>query len=307
MLNFHNVLNSSTVVNSHFNFSVNRHARVRRSVGRFTLKAKVVLPAFFAVICSLPAQANLVLTAPPRESVERGEELYGPLAHALTVQLGQTVVYQHPRDWNEYALRMRDNAYDIVFDGPQFAAWRIKHLQHVLVAKLPGDLSFMVVKHYDDKELVRANDLINTGTAVCGMPAPNLATIAVLKHFPNPIVQPNIYEVSSMNDGYELLKNRQCRALVMQAQFLRNLPDLEQQRLSVLFTSARYPNQTVTVSKRVTDAQRATIAALLTRPSGMPETQELLKLYSKQAKHFEQANPQDYTGKESLLEDMWGW
>jgi hypothetical protein len=49
------------------------------------------------------------------------------------------------------------------------------------------------------------------------------------------------------------------------------------------------------------------MAALLMHPDGMPETQELLKLYSKQAKHFDQANPQEYIGMESLLEDMWGW
>ena len=217
------------------------------------------------------------------------------------------MVYQHPRDWIEYALKMRDNAYDIVFDGPHFAAWRIKHLQHVPVVKLPGDLFFLAVTLFDDKKLVRAYDLINTGTPVCGMPSPNLATIAVMKHFTNPIIQPDIYEVASLNDGYELLKNGKCRALVMQAQFLRNLPDLEKGNLNVLFTSAHYPNQTVTASKRVTDAQRATITALLTRPNGIPETQELLKLYSKQAKHFDQANPQEYLGMESLLEDMWGW
>ena len=193
----------------YFGLAVFRQARLLQAqfAGRSSLclarNVKAILLAIFGVILFQPAQANLVLTAPPRESVERGEELYGPLAHVLSLQLGQTVVYEHPRDWIEYALKMRDNAYDIVFDGPHFAAWRIKHLEHVPVAKLPGDLFFLAVTRYDDKKLVRANDLINTGTPVCGMPSPNLATIAVMKHFTNPIIQPDIYEVPSLNDGYE--------------------------------------------------------------------------------------------------------
>ena len=307
MLHVLNVFNLFAVHNSRLDFSIDQLTCLRRSRFRIARNLKAVVLAFFGVIYLLPAQANLVLTAPPRESIERGEELYGPLAHALSVQLGQTVVYQHPRDWVEYTQKMRENAYDIVFDGPQFAAWRVKHLEHALVAKLPGDLFFLAVTRYDDKKLVRANDLINTGTPVCGMPSPNLATIAVMKHFTNPIIQPDIYEVSSLNDGYELLKNGKCRALVMQAQFFSNLPIKEKAQVNVLFTSARYPNQSVTASKRVTDAQRAAIAELLTRPDGVPETQELLKLYAKQAKHFDQANQQEYSGLESLLEEMWGW
>ena len=67
------------------------------------------------------------MTSPPRESAARGEELYGPLAQLLTVQLGQSVVYERARDWIEYSTRMKQDKYDIVFDGPHFAAWRMKH------------------------------------------------------------------------------------------------------------------------------------------------------------------------------------
>lgn len=271
------------------------------------MKVKVVVLAVFGLLFFASAQANLVLTAPPRETVERGEALYGPLAHVLSQILGETVVYEHPRDWSEYTLKMRQNAYDIVFDGPHLAAWRIKHLEHVPVAKLPGDLFFLVATRYDDKEITRAHDLINTGTPVCGMPSPNLATIAVMEYFTNPIIQPDIYEVPSYDEGYSLLKVGKCRAVVLNAQYLTNLPAAEKAQLNVLFTSVRYPNQTVTTSKRITNAQRASISALLTNQNGVTEAQELLKVYTKQAKRFEPANMQEYAGMESILEEMWGW
>ena len=86
-----------------------------------------VFSIFFCVLYSLPVSADLILTSPPRESAARGEELYGPLAQLLTVQLGQSVVYERARDWIEYSTRMKQDKYDIVFDGPHFAAWRMKH------------------------------------------------------------------------------------------------------------------------------------------------------------------------------------
>jgi len=43
------------------------------------------------------AQAELVLTSPPRESKEMGVQQYGPLAAYLSEQLGEKVSYVHPK------------------------------------------------------------------------------------------------------------------------------------------------------------------------------------------------------------------
>jgi len=268
----------------------------------------LVMSLVLSSVFSVPAQADLLFTAPPRESVERGEELYGPLARLLTTELGIKVVYEHPRNWKKYADKMQSNAYDIVFDGPHFAAWRIKHLGHVPVVRLPGELSFVVVIRSDEKKIIEPRDLIKTNTPLCGMPPPNLATIVVLRQFSNPIIQPAIYETLGFQEGYELFQAGKCKAAVFQAKFVDKLPKAEKAQLKVLFTSGgALPEQTVTVSGRVTEPQRAILAALLTRPEGLPATQELLKQFTKQAKHFKPANSEDYPGLETMLEEMWGW
>lgn len=257
---------------------------------------------------TVPAQADLVFTAPPRESVERGEELYGSLARLMSAELGVNVVYEHPRNWKKYAEKMQSNTYDIVFDGPHFAAWRIKHLGHVPIARLPGELSFVVVIARDEKKIAESRDLIRANIPLCGMPPPNLATIAVLRQFSNPVVQPEIYETEGFQEGYELFRTGKCRAAVFQARFIEKLPPAEKSRLKVLFTSGGLlPEQTVTVSRRITDPQRAILAALLTRPEGISATKELLKQFTKQAKSFKPANSQDYPGLETMLEETWGW
>ena len=134
------------------------------------IKARLVVISYFCITFSFPASADLVLTSPPREPAARSEELYGPLAELLTTQLGQTVVYERPRDWIEYSTRMKQDRYDIVFDGPHFAAWRMKHLGHTPVAKLPGELSFVVVSRKDDKTQNRMRDLISA--PLCAQASP---------------------------------------------------------------------------------------------------------------------------------------
>jgi len=252
------------------------------------------------------ARADLVLTAPPRESVARGAELYGPLAQVLTIQLGQTVVYERARDWIEYATNMKADAYDIIFDGAHFAAWRIKHLGHAPVAKLPGELTFLVVSHKADPSLTRLRDLIQG--QLCSQASPNLGTMAVLAAFTNPLIQPDLYEVANANDVYTSFKAGKCRAAVFQDKYMNRLSDEEKSNLRVLYSSSRYPDQTVTVSKRVTDRQRAVLTELLTRPAGIAATQELLKQFTKQAKRFDAVQPKEFAGMEALLEGvLWGW
>ena len=63
------------------------------------------------VIClccfSVSANAELIFSAPPRESSNAGAELYGPLAEHLSSLLGEKVVYQHPKNWLQYQRDLR--------------------------------------------------------------------------------------------------------------------------------------------------------------------------------------------------------
>jgi ABC-type phosphate/phosphonate transport system substrate-binding protein len=251
-------------------------------------------------------QADLVLTSPPRESAERGQEVYGPLAELLSRELGVTVIYEHPFDWTEYATKMRADRYDIIFDGPHFAAWRMKHLRHVPVVKLPGTLSFVVIGDGKDVKQKQLRDII-TGR-MCGPASPNLGTLAVLAQFDNPIIQPDLYEVADITATFDLLRSGKCSSAVVQQKALGRLSESDLSQFKVLYTSGTFPEQTVTVSRRVTDRQRAVLAELLTRPSGIEATTKLLAQYARQARSFEVASQQDYAGLENLLEGvLWGW
>jgi len=164
------------------------------------------------------SHAELILTAPPRETAEVGKKTYGPLAEYLSTLLGEKVTYVHPYSWLEYQRDVRKDVYDIVFDGPHFVSWRMEHLKHDVLVKLPGTLEFVIVANKDDSEVAKMDDLI--GKYICSFPPPNLAALIIINQFPNPVRQPEIWGVSgSFKNVYQALQDQKCSAAVFRSNF----------------------------------------------------------------------------------------
>lgn len=250
--------------------------------------------------------ADLVLSAPPRESLQQGKDLYEPIADKLTEVLGQKVVYQHPATWAEYANNMRNGYYDIVFDGPHFVAWRQKNLKHEPIASLPGSLQFFVVTNKDNKLVNNKRDLV--GKKICGMPSPHLATDMVFEIFKNPVLQPIIYEVrGGQLKAYEAFKEGKCVATIFRTTLFNRLTKQEKSKLKIVATTKELPNQTISVSQRLHDNAN-TIADFLTSKEGAITADSLLTRYSKNKKSFVKAHPEKFADAADLLEGVvWGW
>ena len=270
------------------------------------------IPALFfcaflnAILLTSSATAEYILTAPPRENADLGKETYEPLAEYLSQLLGDKVVYQQPNGWFDYTQKMRDGRYDIVFDGPHFAAWRVKHLQHIPIAVLPGTLDFILIAKANDQEVNKAKDL--NGKKICGMLSPNLGTSLVYELFENPVLQPVIEEVSGgMREVYKAFVNGQCRAAILRNQYYHGLPGTEKVGFKIIAKTESLPNQTITISKRL-EKNAQQIADFMVSREGAMAAQGLLKRYSQSAPYFEATNTNRYEGIEDLLEGVvWGW
>jgi ABC-type phosphate/phosphonate transport system substrate-binding protein len=246
------------------------------------------------------------LTSPPRETREDGERIYGPIAQLLSKELGEKVIYVRAVNWIDYSNDMKKGAYDIIFDGPHFAAWRVKHLDNAPLVKLPGALTFVVIAHANDPGTNSLRDL-RTG-AICSLAAPNLGAMAILAQFDNPIYQPSTVEALEPMGVMKAFKANKCRAAIMMDKLLKKLSDDDKKLIKVIYTSRSYPDQTITVSKRVKEEQRKALVTALTANGGVPAAKALLGLYTKQATHFEVAQLDEYAGLEDLLEGViWGW
>ncbi|NOX44063.1 MAG: phosphate/phosphite/phosphonate ABC transporter substrate-binding protein [Gammaproteobacteria bacterium] len=255
------------------------------------------------------AQADLVLSAPPRESLEAGNALYGPLAKHLTELLGEKVTYQHPDNWLHYQRELRNDVYDVVFDGPHFVSWRIKHLRHSVLVKLPGTLEFFIITKKSDERINKLTDLI--GKKICGISPPNLGTMTVIDQFKNPVRQPDIFPV---NGGFGQVAKKfssgACDAAVLRSNFYnKKLTENARAVTKKLFASTPLPNQAISVSSRVNNKNKIKIVQSLTRGEGLEISRGIVKRFGgKQAKSFIVANQQDYMQQVDLLEGVvFGW
>lgn len=273
---------------------------------------RLINSIFLAVILialSTPINAELILTAPPRENPETGEKLYGPLAKHLSELLGEKVTYVHPNNWLEYQRDLRKDAYDIIFDGPHFVSWRMSHLKHDVLVKLPGTLEFVVIVNADDNEVKDVKDLI--GKKICGIPPPNLATLTVIEQFPNPVRQPVIWGVDGgYMDVFRAFISGQCRAAVFRSTFFeKKLTEQDRTNTRVLFRSKALPNQAISVSSRVNSDAKNKIIKSLTAGNGMIATKSISRRFGgQQAKPFISASKEEYEQHTQLLEGIvFGW
>lgn len=264
---------------------------------------------FLATLLLPPSlQATLFFSAPPREDDAKAKVLYEPLAKLFSEVTGETVVYIHPKGWLDYSTEMRAGNYDIVFDGPHFAAWRISHLNHLPVAKLPGTLDFVVISRKDNKRM-RNRRNVARGT-LCGLASPNLGTVSVLAEFQDSIIAPKVIEVKGgFNKVYEAFKEGQCDVAVLRDNVWNKfVPKADKEELRVLYKVAPLPNQTITVGPRINQKLRDAITSALLSKDGTAAGDKILERFSKTSKQFVQCKRADYDDLEKLLEGVvFGW
>ncbi|MEJ2140886.1 MAG: PhnD/SsuA/transferrin family substrate-binding protein [Gammaproteobacteria bacterium] len=265
-----------------------------------------VLLSFFVATEALAR--DLIFTAPPRETKEAGQKLYGPIADHLSKLLNTKVVYEHPNNWLKYQRDMRNDKYDIVFDGPHFASWRIAHLGHEPLVKLPGHLQFVLVTDKDNNEIKSSADMI--GKSMCGISPPNLSTLSMLKLYSNPARQPMIKGIKGgMGKVFKTFKAGKCDAAVLRTAFFKKKLKKEQQdSVKKVVLSNKMPNQVITVSKRISKEAKFIIQKSLTQGVGVKSTKGILKRYAGKAKSFIKAETVEYLPHTALLEGViFGW
>lgn len=272
----------------------------------------VVILGLFLISTHLAAQAEgLILTSPPRETPDKGQKMYGPIADYLTKALGVRVTYQHPGNWLQYQRDMRNDKYDIVFDGPHFIAWRVAHLGHEAIIKLPGKLQFMLVYEKGGATYTKTDDLI--GKRICGIPMPNLSTLSILDFYRNPVRQPIMKGIKGgMGKVYKALVGKKvgCHAAVLRTAFFKKkLKKAQRDNLITLIKSKAMPNQGISVSKRVSQKFKNIIVSELTKGGkGAASMKGILKRFGGKAKGFIPVKGNEYDGYNMLLEGViFGW
>jgi ABC-type phosphate/phosphonate transport system substrate-binding protein len=255
------------------------------------------------------AASELILTAPPRETAAAGNKLYKPVAKYLSQLLNRKVTYKHPGNWFNYQAKMRKDKYDIIFDGPHFISWRIAHINHEVLMKLPGDLQFMVVTNAGNAKLNEGKDLI--GKKVCGISPPNLSTLSFLASFENPVLQPRVKGIKGgMGKVFKAFEKKKCPAAVLRNVFYnKKLTQEKRDQLKIIFNSKALPNQAISVSSRLRREEKSKITNALLSGAGAASLSGVVKRFGgKKVKTFIPTDNKEYDGYKNYLEGViFGW
>ena len=263
----------------------------------------LVLSTLFCINNAVAAN-NFIFSAPPRGPVEAETKVYEPVARYLSKALGKTVTYQHPGDWLSYQAEMQKGAYDLIFDGPHFASWRMKRIQHEPLVVLPGKLIFMVFVRNDRKQVTNMKHL--AGRTICGLAPPNLATLTVYDAFSDqPLRQPRIKQVKSFKNGFQQVIDRKCVAGVARDKLYKKLD--KENRTRVIYTSKGVANQGFSAGPRFTEQEKKKITKALLDKNNHQELETFHKRFNKSFALLKQASLIEYAGLDRMLENSWGF
>jgi len=247
----------------------------------------------------------ITFTTAPTQSLAQTKKIYGPLVDYLAKATGKNIKLVAARNFLEYTSKMRKGEYDIIFDGPHFVSWRMEHINHQPIARLPGKLVFgAIVK--DGGVINNVKQLI--GKKVCAVNSPNLATLMILDSFPNPVRQPVIVSARSFKDAFKCLKSGKGKAAFLPMGFWKKFKKKgKTDGLRVLYTTKKnpLPTRTFSISKRLDAATRSAIQKALLNTEGQEGAQPLLKRFRR--KNFVDAPSSEFKGLSRLLLSVWGF
>lgn len=247
-------------------------------------------------------RSELVFSAAPRGGQEASEQKYAPLAEYLSKVIGKKIVYKYPGTWGAYQGNMQKGAYDLVYDGPHLNGWRVAHLQHNVLAKIPHELVFVALVKKDNSRINSTNQL--AGRTVCAHAPPNLGTLTLLSKFDNPARLPVIVAVDGWDNIYKAMMADKCvAAVVPKSVWQRN--DKDGTDTKAVFKGESLPNQAFSAGPRISKEDQARIAQALISPAATEVTEKIRAEYNATA--FVAPARDEYVHLGDLLRSEWGY
>ncbi|MCK4707185.1 MAG: PhnD/SsuA/transferrin family substrate-binding protein [Gammaproteobacteria bacterium] len=246
------------------------------------------------------AETITFITA-PTHSKQKTTEIYTPITEYLTKKTGKEVKLILPINFLDYINKMRKGVYDITFDGPHFASWRIKNLGDTPIVRLPGKIKIAVVSKSEYKIFDKLDDLI--GQRVCAFASPNLLTMAYLDHYTNPIQTPIPVPAKGFKGLVKCLNEDKGKAVVLRDKMWNKMDKTGLKLIDVPEHS--YPDRTFTISSRIDSETQRIIHQALISPEAKAPLSKLLKTFKKP--ELITASKKEYDGTEQLLRSIWAF
>ena len=258
--------------------------------------------AVLSFCLSLPLVAEAAekyrLGIAPVLDYEETMKTYQPMAEYLSQKAGIEVELVPARNFIGYWSQMRKpEAYDFILDGAHLAAYRVEKMEHRLLARVSGVLSFTLISRPDDL-ILDPEELVNRKVAV--LASPNIGGLQAHKLFNNPMRQPKMIEAKNALDALEAVRSGKADAAFVPTPILSRYPEA-----TVIISSEQMPNMTLTASPRVPPEVAEAVASALIEAGASEDGKTMLDEVN--IVGFEPVVSAEYKGLEKLLQGMWGY
>lgn len=240
------------------------------------------------------AASDLIFTAPPRESREAAEAVYGPLVDYLSRVTGERFVYQHPESWVSYFEIVTQNKAHLYFSEAPSVGFHVKNHGHRILARGPDEQWLLVQRSDAGSKLA--------GRPACLLPPPDTGFLLFMSQsaFDKPTHAAHVVPVEFYEDAITGLINQQCQFSAVAKGFFDLFPAPYRQELAAT-PLAVVPGQAFTTSRKVDNATVDAIQGALLSEQGQKAITSLRDRFLYGAYLVTVNEPSAYTSQANLL------
>jgi len=245
------------------------------------------------------ASLTLLIQPPQGEAVAAGghQALAAYLSHAAGVPIN---VVTPPNFLAHWETIRRETGVDLVWDDAHFTDYRVQRLGFHVLAKAPGMTSYSLVASPG----ARISDPLSlAGKKVASFGPPSIGATRLNAMFPNPARRPSIIDITTVQQGLELLQQKKVEAAMLPTPAVSE--HIDRGRLAVLISMEPTPRMALSASPRVDAKTRERIRAALLRAADSKDGKRVLA--DLRFSHFEAAGASTYANHARLLRDVWGY
>lgn len=257
------------------------------------------LALFVAAIGAVfPAHAATYrLAVPPFLEPDQLREIYAPLTRYLSDATGDKIELALSPNFPAYWQQLNSDRFDLVLDAAHLVDYRVHYLEHNLLAKAEGILSFSLVTG-PNTFIFEPTEL--TGKIVATLPLPNMGAVQLDQLFPNPVRYPSIVEVATANEAVALIRQGKAVGAYIPTPMAGANPDL-----NTVLTTDPFPNMGMTARNSVPQPVQSKIRDALLSANDTEKGRKMLA--DSRIPQFEAADRSVYDGYNKWLKDMWGY
>ncbi|MFL6711299.1 MAG: phosphate/phosphite/phosphonate ABC transporter substrate-binding protein [Sulfurifustis sp.] len=266
----------------------------------FRVAAWLALAALLFGATLVAEEPPLVLLAQSLARDERSIDSYAPLAQYIASLTGRRCTLQMPPNFPAYWATLRQGKYDLALDAPHFTDYRVHKFGFSVLAKLPDAAGYSLIAR-DAEAPSDPAQLVGRRIASLGLLSVGAGRLAAM--FPNPVRQPLLIEVASVDQAMDLLLARRVEAAFLPAPALARR--LAQGGVTVVLTTEPMTQLAVSASPRLPAEMRERVREGLLRADQTEAGRALLRAID--IKRFEPVTAESFANQRTALKRYWGY